>query len=61
MLTFDSGYIAGMTGEADFAGRKYRGIAGVCEETGLSADEVRKTVEHSVDLIAAWRMKNAGI
>jgi hypothetical protein len=59
VLTLKAGYIAGMAGELDFADRKYKGITGVCDETGLREETVRAIVSESIDFVLAWRPENA--
>jgi hypothetical protein len=55
MFTIKAAHVAAMTTGADFEGCKYTGIAGVCDETGLSENDVRAMVEESVSMVMNWR------
>ena len=58
MLTLKAESVRTMTGAGDFADRKYKAIAGVCDETGMSEDAIRTLVNGFVETALSWRPEN---
>ena len=58
MLTLKSEYINSITTSADFQDRKYNGITGVCDETEMTEDDVRKLVDDFIVEALSWRREN---
>ena len=59
MLTLKSKFITIYSRDEDFAERKYKGITGVCDETGIDEDTIREMVNGFIDIALSWRPENA--
>jgi len=55
MLTLKAGSAQSAAREEDFAERKYKGITGACDETGMSEDTIRGIVSGFVKYVLFWR------
>jgi hypothetical protein len=58
VLTLRAETIRNMTSAEDFEDRKYKGITGVCDETGMNDDAIRSLVNGFVEAALSWRPKN---
>jgi len=45
--------------DEDFTEKKYSRITGVCDETGMDEDTIRKMICGFVEIALAWRLENA--
>jgi hypothetical protein len=55
VLTLKSKSIKDLTVDEDFIDRKYKGITGVCDETGMSEETIRAMVYGFVETALSWR------
>jgi hypothetical protein len=59
ILTMKSEYIKTLSLDEDFIDRKYKSITGVCNETGMDENTVRRMVDEFVNIALSWRAENA--
>jgi len=48
-----------LTADEDFTMKKYKSLTGVCEETGMDENAVRKMVNGFIDIALSWRKEDA--
>jgi hypothetical protein len=58
LLTLEAAAVKGMAAEADFEGRKYAGITGLCDGTGADRGKILDKVLRLPALIDEWRAAN---
>jgi hypothetical protein len=59
VLTLKAEKVNAFFSERDFDGCKYKGVTGVCDETGMGGDAVRWTVSKFIDYALTWRPEDA--
>jgi hypothetical protein len=59
MLTAKSKCVKYVTSDKDFEDRKYSGITGVCDETGMSEESVQEMIYGFIKIARAWRPGDA--